>query len=199
MSDQIILASASTARRQMLENAGVPVQVIPARIDEAAHKAALVAEGLGPRALADALAEAKARQVSGRQPGRLVIGADQVLECCGEMFDKPADLVEARQQLQRLRGRPHYLHSAAVIARDGWAIWRHLGRARLVMRDFSDRFLDDYLTRMKKDILTTVGGYQLEGYGVRLFSSVEGDYFTVLGMPLVDVLEYLTQAGHLEK
>ncbi len=199
MSEPLILASSSSARRQMLENAQVAFRMVPARIDEAAHRAALSSQGTSPRDIADALADAKARQVSGRYPAAVVIGSDQVLEHGGEVLAKPADLSEARAQLQRLRGREHFLHSAAVIAREGRAVWRHVGTARLVMRDFSDSFLDDYLARVERSILTTVGCYQLEGYGVRLFSSVEGDYFTVLGMPLIDVLGYLTQAGHIEK
>ncbi len=199
MSEPLILASSSSARRQMLENAQVAFRMVPARIDEAAHRAVLSSHGTSPRDIADALADAKARQVSGRYPAAVVIGSDQVLEYGGEVLAKPADPSEARAQLQRLRGREHFLHSAAVIAREGRAVWRHVGTARLVMRDFSDSFLDDYLARVERSILTTVGCYQLEGYGVRLFSSVEGDYFTVLGMPLINVLGYLTQAGHIEK
>ncbi|MEM8752669.1 MAG: Maf family protein [Pseudomonadota bacterium] len=193
----IVLASASEARAEMLRAAGVAVEVAPARIDEEEVKAALRAEGAPARDQADKLAEMKAVRVSSRVSGVLTLGADQVLDLKGEAFDKPRDLGEAREQLGRLRGERHELLSAAVIALDGAPIWRHVGRARLSMRPFSDAFLDDYLERMGDEVLTTVGGYKLEGLGAQLFARIDGDYFTVLGLPLIETLGFLRVRGAL--
>lgn len=193
----LILASASAARREMLEAAGVAIEVSPARIDEAAIKAAMLAEEAPPRDIADLLAEMKALRVSCHQRGRLVLGADQVLVANGELFDKPENLAAAREQLRRLRGERHQLLSAAVIALDGAPVWRHVGIASLWMRPFTDSFLDDYLAEAGTEILSSVGSYRLEGIGAQLFARVEGDYFTVLGLPLLELLGFLRARGVL--
>jgi septum formation protein len=181
----------------LLENAGVSIEITPARIDESGVRNALVSESLSPRDIADALAEMKATKVSLKQRERLVLGCDQVLDLGGEILSKPATVEEARAQLQRLRGRAHDLLSAAVICQDGAPIWRHVGRVRLTVRAFSDAWLDDYLDRNWPDVSGCVGAYKLESEGVRLFSRIEGDYFTVLGLPLLDVLAFLTLRGDL--
>lgn len=193
----LILASGSKIRQRLLDQAGVPLSVQPARVDEDALKAALLAEGAGPRDLADALAEAKARKVSGRHRG-LVLGCDQVLALGDEVFDKPADQADARAQLCRLRGQRHQLLSAAVLYEDGEPVWRHVGVARLVMRRFSDAYLEGYLARNWPEIGQSVGAYMLEAEGVRLFSRIEGEYFTILGLPLLELLNYLTLRGVIE-
>ena len=193
----VLLASASEARAAMLRAAGLEVEVQPARIDEAALKEALLAEEAAPRDIADALAELKAKRVSGRAPGRLVLGADQVLVADGALHDKPRDRAEAAKQLRALRGRTHQLLSAAVTARDGAAIWRHVGTARLAMRPFTDRFLEEYLDREGEAVCASVGAYRLEGLGAQLFARVEGDYFSILGLPLLEVLGFLRSQGVL--
>jgi septum formation protein len=197
MSQPILLASGSEIRQTLLRNAGVPFAVTPARIDEDAIKRALEAEGALPRDIADALAEGKARKVSSKNPGALVLGFDQALDHDRQILSKPRSVEEAREQLTRLRGQTHSLLSAAVIYEDGEPLWRHIGIARLTMRDFSDAYLDDYLARNWDSIRHSVGGYKLEEEGVRLFSRIQGDYFTILGLPLVELLSYLTIRGNL--
>lgn len=192
---QIVLASASQIRAAMLRNAGVEVECHPARIDEEAIRAALAAEGANPRDQADTLAEMKAAKLAGRLPSAVVIGCDQVLDCGGQVFSKPESPDAARAQLVALRGRTHKLLSAVVVYQDGGPVWRHVGEVRLTMREFSDAYLDDYVSRNGASVLDSVGGYKLESEGVRLFSRVEGDYFTVLGLPLVALLGYLGQRG----
>lgn len=191
---QLILASGSAIRRKVLMDAGVPIVVEKPRLDEDAVKASLRAEGLKPRDQADALAEAKALSVSRLRPD-LVLGCDQMLGFGDEALDKPPDRAAARAQLQRLRGQTHVLLCAAVIAKDGRAIWHHIETPRLKMRDFSDAFLDDYLDRVGEAAFASVGGYQLEGLGAQLFDSVEGDYFSVLGVPLLPLMAFLRAHG----
>lgn len=190
----LILASGSAIRRRMLEAAGLDFQVVPARVDEEMAKASLRAEGLKPRDQADALAELKALSVSRRQPG-LIIGADQMLAIDGETLDKPKDMSEARSHLIRMRGKTHELLCAAVVAREGVVIWRRVDTPKLKMRNFSDVFLDDYLARGGEALLHSVGAYQLEGLGAQLFERVEGDYFSVLGLPLLPLLAFLREHG----
>lgn len=179
----------------MLERAGVSVDVVPARIDEAAVKAAMAAEGAKPRDVADALAEIKAQRVALGSVDRIVLGADQVLVCDGRLYDKPEDPARARDQLLALRGRAHELLSAAVIFEEGRPVWRHVGRAQLVMRPFSDAFLDHYLEAQGAAVLSSVGAYRIEDAGAQLFSGVQGDYFSILGLPLLEVLGFLRTRG----
>jgi septum formation protein len=193
----ITLASQSAVRARLLEAAGVVFDRQSPGLDEAAVKRSLLADGVGPRDIADALAEGKAVKVS-RRRGGLVIGADQTLDLDGALYDKAENLPEARERLTLLRGKTHKLHSAVVIARDGVAIWRTLSSPTLTMRPFSDAFLDDYLARNGKAVLSSVGGYQFEGEGAQLFSHMEGDYFAVLGLPLLAVLDYLRLQGALQ-
>lgn len=190
----LILASGSVARQRMLEAAGLTFAVEAPRVDEEAAKASLRADGLKPRDQADALAELKALSVSRSKPG-FVIGADQMLAVDGDTLDKPKSITEAREHLLRLRGRTHELLTAAVIAREGAIIWRHVDVPKLKMRAFSDAFLDDYMERAGEVTLRSVGAYQLEGLGAQLFERVEGDYFSVLGLPLLPVLAFLREHG----
>jgi septum formation protein len=190
----LVLASSSPSRRRILEQAGVPVEIMPANVDEDALTESLQAQGTSPRGIADALAEAKAVKVSLRLPGVLVLGCDQVLAYgTNQLLSKPISLAQAEQHLRTLRGRDHKLIGAAVIALDGRPIWRIVDTATLWMRDFSDAFLTDYLEREGDVLMTTVGAYRLEGAGVHLFSRVQGDFFTILGLPLLPLLDYLRQ------
>ena len=192
----LVLASTSAARRAMLEAAGVPHEAVAPHVDEEELKAALRAAGASPRAVADALAEAKAVKISGRRPGALVLGADQVLAMAdGTMLDKPADRVTAEAQLRSLRGREHRLISAAVVAENGAAVWRFVDTATLQVREFSDDWLEAYLDAEGEAVLGCVGSYRLEGLGAQLFSRVRGDHFTILGLPLLALLDYLRSRG----
>ena len=193
----IVLASGSATRRTMLENAGVPFVVETAPVDEAAVKQAMRAETDNPARVAEVLAELKAARVSARHPGAIVIGADQMLECERHWFDKPADRAEARAQLLALRDKSHRLVSSVVAVRDGQRLWHHTDAARLDMRRFSDAFLDDYLERAGAAVLSSVGAYQLEGLGAQLFRAIEGDHFTILGLPLLPLLDFLRENGVL--
>jgi septum formation protein len=192
----IVLASKSAARRAVLDGAGVPYEAATAGVDEDAVKAGMLAEGADAREIADALAELKAIKVSRSRTG-FVVGADQTLEFEGELYDKAQTLAEARARLQALRGKPHKLHSAVVVAKDGAPIWREVVTATLTMRDFSDAFLDDYLAHEGDAALGSVGCYRLEGPGVQLFSKIDGDYFTILGLPLMGLLDLLRRHGEL--
>lgn len=194
---RLVLASGSAIRAQLLRNAGLGVEVMPARIDEEAIRTALAAGDASPRDLADTLAEMKARKISEKQPDALVLGCDQILECHRVVYSKPADASDARTQLHKLKGQTHRLLSAAVICEVGEPIWRHVGEVRLTMRDLSDAFLDDYVARNWDSIRDTVGCYKLEEEGVRLFSRIEGDYFNVLGLPLIELLTWLGIRGDI--
>jgi septum formation protein len=187
----VVLASASPSRRRLLANAGVPAIWEAAEIDEAGVKAALASEAADTAQVAETLAELKAQRIARRFPGALVIGADQMLECDGAWFDKPETLDQAAEQLQMLSGRTHTLVSSASVVRDGVCIWHHGDHARLTMRKLSDEFIEAYLAVVGKRALQSVGAYQLEGSGVQLFTRVEGDYFTILGLPLLPLLDFL--------
>ncbi len=191
----VVLASASRIRAELLRKAGVECTVAPAHIDEEEVKRSLRGEGADGAAIADTLAELKARHLAPRFPGALIVGADQVLDCQGTLFDKPPDLDHARAHLVALRGRTHDLVSAVSVLRDGVRLWHHIARARLTMRDFSDDFLDAFLTEAGESALASVGGYQLEGPGVQLFERIEGDYFTILGLPLLPLLDFFRNHG----
>ena len=192
----VILASKSAARRAVLDGAGVPYEATVAGVDEDAVKASMLAEGAGPRDVADALAELKAIRVSRSRPG-LVIGSDQTLDLDGQLYDKAEDMAAARARLRVLRGKTHKLHSAVVVAKDGAPIWREVVTASLTMRDFSDAFLEDYLATEGPAALGSVGCYRLEGPGAQLFSKIEGDYFAILGLPLMGLLDLLRRHGEL--
>ena len=193
----LVLASSSAIRARMLAAAGVDAIIDPAAIDEARIKAESRAAGRDAGDCAMLLAEAKAKDVAGRHRGALVLGADQMLECDGRWFDKPRDLDEARAQLQALNGRTHCLITAAVVVRDGGVLWRAVETALLTMRRISEAFLDRYLAAMGKRVLATVGGYELEGLGAQLMTRVEGDYFAILGLPLLPLLAFLREDGAL--
>ena len=197
MSSRIILASASSSRKDMLTRAGVEFEAIPAKVDEDAIKSALISEHAKPRDIADALAEAKARKIAGKHPDALVLGSDQVLDLNGTILSKPESPEEALDQLKSMCSNRHHLLSAAVIYDEAKPVWRHVGQVRLYMRDASDDWLSDYVERNWDSIRHSVGAYKLEEEGARLFTRVEGDYFNVLGLPLLDVLSYLTLRGIL--
>jgi septum formation protein len=199
MSEPVILASASRVRASLLQAAGVSIEVVPARVDESELKIALRGQGAGPADVAVALAELKALQVSRFHPGRLVLGADQMLDRDGAWFDKPENRDAARDQLLSLRGRTHRLTSAAVLARDGARIWHHAAAAQLTMRGFTDTFLDLYLAEVGEAVLSSVGAYQLEGLGAQMFERIEGDYFVILGLPLLPVLDILREQNALPR
>ncbi|MEL7215736.1 MAG: Maf family nucleotide pyrophosphatase [Pseudomonadota bacterium] len=195
MSAPVILASGSASRAAMLRDAGVPFTVETSRVDEGSIKAAMLAEDAPPRDIADKLAELKAQRVAARHPGALVLGADQVLVCKGRLYDKPVDRAAAASQLHALQGQTHELLSAAVLFEEARPVWRQIGRAQLVMRPLSDAFIQDYLDRVGEAVLGSVGAYHLEGLGAQLFTRVQGDYFSVLGLPLLDVLGVLRSRG----
>lgn len=196
MGEQIILASKSAARRAVLTGAGVPFEVAVAGVDEDAVKTAMLAQGATPRDVADALAEIKAVKISAGRPG-FVIGSDQTLEFEGQLYDKAETLEAAAERLKTMRGKPHKLHSAVVVAKDGAPIWREIVSATLTMRDFSDNFLDAYLALEGEEMLGSVGCYRLEGPGAQLFSKIEGDYFAILGLPLMGLLDLFRRHGVL--
>jgi len=193
----VTLASASASRAAILRAAGVDFRVVAAGVDEAAVKAQMIGAGADARQIAQELAQRKAMQVS-REHAGLVIGADQTLELEGAVYDKPEDQARAREQLERLRGRTHQLHAAVAVAREGRILWATADTARLTMRPFSDRFLNGYLERQSEALLATVGAYRLEGEGVQLFEAIDGDYFSILGLPLLGLLALLRREGALD-
>jgi septum formation protein len=193
----LALASGSVTRRQLLEAAGLPVEVIRAPVDEGAIAAALLETRTPPDEIAIALAHAKAEAAARKHPDRLLLAADQTLNHAGRLLMKPADRIHAKQQLMRLRDSDHQLHSAAVLRRGDTVLWAGIASATLQMRAFSTAFLDQYLDAMGATVTTTVGGYQLEGLGVHFFSAIDGDHATILGLPLVPILHALRDLGSL--
>ena len=186
----IILASGSAARRRLLEAAGLAFRVVPTEVDEDAIRDTMAGHDVNsaPARIASVLARAKAEEVSRRNPAAVVIGADQVLALGREVFTKPPNLAAARRQLLQLAGRTHQLHSAVSIAVGGAEQWSDLATASLTVRALGEAFLDDYLARAGERVCASVGAYELEGLGVQLFERIEGDYFTILGLPLLPVL-----------
>ena len=198
MTTPLILASSSPFRRMLMENAGLSFSAIAADIDERAIEAPLARDGAGPDAVALVLAKAKAREVSGRYPGSLVIGSDQTMSLGDEVFHKPADRADAANHLTRLSGRTHRLNSAIAFARNGDILWEHISHAELTMRALSADFIDRHLTRVGDKALGSVGAYQLEGEGIQLFSRIDGDYFTILGLPMLPLLDKLRELGMID-
>jgi septum formation protein len=195
--DPLVLASRSATRARLLADAGLPVVVDPASLDEEEIRSAFRSEGRDAGACAQALAEHKARRVSARHTGALVVGADQMLDCDGVWFEKPDDLDAARAQLRALRGKRHTLTSAVCVVRNGAVIWHAADCAQLAMRAFSDEFLEAYISAAGAEVLDSVGAYRLEGLGAQLFERVEGDFFTILGLPLLPLLGFLRGHGAL--
>ncbi len=194
----LVLASGSKIRAELMRNAGLTIDVDPANVDERAVEAPLLEAGFPPEDLASVLAEAKANDVSARRPGELVIGADQILAFEGERRTKPDEMEAARRQLLAFSGKTHELLSAVVISKDGEAIWRHVSTARLTMRTLSPAFVGHYLAEAGDDVLSSVGAYQLEGLGLQLFEKIDGDYFTILGLPMLPLLAQLRELGVIE-
>ncbi len=197
MSDVLILASGSATRRRLLEAAGVPFRQVPPAVDESEIKESLQAEGIDALEAAEALAEVKARQVSLREPGALVLGADQMLDCEGHWYDKPVDAAAVAGHLESLAGRRHRLATAAVVCLAGQRIWHQRAEAWLTMRSLSPAFVADYVARHGEDAKGSVGAYRLEAEGAQLFTKVEGDHFTIQGLPLLPLLEFLRDRGML--
>lgn len=198
MKESLILGSGSRFRRQLLENAGLTVEVDRPEIDERTVEASIEGSGIAPAELAEILAEAKAVEVSGRNPSRLVIGCDQTMALGGTLLHKPRDMEDARRRLLMLSGRTHQLHSAVVLARNGQAIWRHVSTASLTMRALEPAFVGRHLARVGRQALESVGAYQIEGEGIQLFERVEGDHFTIVGLPLLPLLSELRRIGAID-
>ena len=192
----IILASGSASRRALLAGAGVDAESIKPNVDEDTAKAAMREDGMSVRDQAMQLAEMKAGKVSRTKPG-FVIGGDQMLNLEGEAFDKPVDLDAAASHLRKLSGKSHTLETAIVIAENGEPIWRHLARPKLTVRTLSNAFIESYIEACGPALLSTVGAYQLEGMGAQIFSEIEGDYFSILGLPLLPLLDYFRVRGLL--
>lgn len=198
MSEKLILASTSPFRRKMLADAGLTFDAVKPEIDERAAEAPLKDSGASPEDVALVLAEAKAVDVSERYPDAVVLGCDQTLALGDELMHKPGDMEAARRQLMRMSGKTHVLNSAAVLARGGVAIWRHVGVARLTMRVLEPAFVGRYLAQVGDKALTSVGAYQVEGPGIQLFEKIDGDHFTIVGLPLLDVLKELRRLGAID-
>jgi len=192
---ELVLASQSASRRALLEAAGLAFHAVPAAVDEETIKQSARAEGMPVEEAATLLADAKAARVARRHPEAVIIGADQILVCEGEWFDKPADVEAARAHLLRLRNRPHELVTAVVVWRAGERAWHHVARPRLVMRDFSEAFLDDYLAREGGFVTQSVGAYRLEGLGLQLMRDIRGEHTAILGLPMLPLLAYLRDSG----
>ncbi len=196
MAPRLVLASASPFRKALLENAGLAFDVEPSRIDERVVEEQL--DGLTPEDVASVLAEAKAQDVSSRNPGALVIGSDQTLSLEGDIYHKAATMDEARRRLLKLSGQTHELNSAIVLAQDGETIWRHMSVARMTMRDLDPGFIGRHLSNVGDRALSSVGAYQFEGEGIQLFERIEGDYFTIIGLPLLPLLSELRKLGAID-
>jgi septum formation protein len=198
VAEKLILASGSPFRLAMLKNAGIDVEAVPANVDERALEAPLKDSGASPEDVATILAEAKATEVSERLPGALVLGCDQTLSLGDEVFHKPADMEGARRHLLALSGKTHQLNSAAVLVRNGAVLWRHVGVANLTMRKLDPAFIGRHLARVGAKALSSVGAYQIEGEGIQLFEKVEGDHFTIVGLPLLPLLTELRSLGAID-
>lgn len=191
---RIILASGSTIRQKLMTDAGLDFEVIAKAVDEGAIKESMLAESARLQDIADALAEAKAMRVSRIENG-LVIGADQIMVMNDQLFDKPKNIEDARERLKLMRGKTHYLVGAVVICENGTPVWRHMAKTKLTMREFSDEFLEDYLEHEGELVTKSVGAYRFEGLGAQLFSHVEGDFFSILGLSMLPVMDYLRRRG----
>jgi septum formation protein len=191
---RLILASKSAIRAQLLSGAGLDFETEGSGVDEDVEKSRMLASRVGPKGIAQALSEAKALAVSRRRDG-MVIGADQTLDLDGTLFDKAASMGEGRERLVSLRGRTHQLHSGVALARAGELVWSDTQSAALTMRAFSDDFLDGYVMRNASAMVSSVGGYQLEGEGLQLFERIDGDYFSILGLPMLALLAMLRREG----
>ena len=187
----LILASGSAIRAELLTNAGVPFTTAKAAVDEEMIKQSLMAEGVRPRDISDALAEAKAQRVGVKEPAALTLGCDQILDLDGTVFSKPESREQAADQLSRLSGKTHRLRSAAVIYHDVQPVWRFVGEVRMTMRPLSPAYVSDYLDRNWPEVGSSVGAYRIEEEGSRLFSRIDGDYFSILGLPLLPLLTFL--------
>lgn len=198
MTEKIVLASGSPFRKALLTNAGVAVDAVPASVDERALEAPLQDTGVSPEDVALILAEAKAVDVNERKPGAFVLGCDQTLSLGDEVFHKPTDMEGARRTLLALSGKTHQLNSAVVLVRDGAVLWRHVGIANLTMRKLDPAFIGRHLASVGEQALGSVGAYQIEGEGIQLFDKIEGDYFTIVGLPLLPLLAELRKLGAID-
>lgn len=198
MADNLILASGSKIRATLLRNAGLSFSIQKSNVDEDSLKDSMRAQGMSPKAQAEYLAEMKSEKVSMTTSG-LILGADQMLSLDNEGFDKPKNTEEAFERLKYFSGKTHYLECAAVISQNGEAIWRHTSRPKLTMRELSDSYIRHYLAQIGDAAFESVGAYQLEGRGIQLFSKIEGDYFAILGLPLLEILTFLRDRGDLPK
>ena len=192
---KLVLASASAVRTRLLTNAGVPHLVDPAHVDEVSVRDTLLAEGADHSAIAETLGELKAQRISQKWPGEIVLGADQVLSCNGVLFEKPADLDRVRAHLKALMGKSHILHTSASVVRDGTVLWHQNASSTLHMRTLSDKFIDAYVETVGDAAFASVGAYELEGLGPQLFSRIDGDFFVILGLPMLPLMEFLRNNG----